>query len=225
MEQEIRDVEKALQSEPRFLQTPSVGRIVHYWSDVRANPLAAIITAVHGDTVVNLCVFDFDGRITPRTSVPFVRKHETRSGVWSWPEYVPARQQSRLEVPAAMARELTTHHDGHGLTESIRIEADAPGPGGASHEYIISVAMPEDRTRHWFLQFQRGPRNDHDSTHGIVERVLTAVLIDRLTSFQAGEYACPENAEALSHLHAAHRCFKQRADSRAERGVLGTNKV
>lgn len=40
-------------------------------------------------------------------------------------------------------REITTHHDGHGLNESIEIEADDPGPGGASHHYNAVIREDE----------------------------------------------------------------------------------
>ncbi len=135
-------------------------------------------------------------------------------------------------------REIETHHDGHGLTESIRVTTDGPGPGGASHLYALSVpACPTGGaygTTHegdceaarqvvGFVQFQRGPRNAPDSVPGVVEGAVLAILIDRLEAFQAGPYPSEENAAALDHLKAALAKMKERADKRAARGVLGTN--
>lgn len=116
-------------------------------------------------------------------------------------------------------RRITTHHDGHGLTESIEIYADAPGPGGASHYYQIEFEGGEPVQ---VIQFQEGPRGDRDSKAGIVEGVLLAILIDRLEAFQNGPYVCRENAIAKTHLEEALMWIKQRAHNRAQRGVLGT---
>jgi hypothetical protein len=121
-------------------------------------------------------------------------------------------------------REITTHHDGHGLNESITIEADEPGPGGASHEYRLIIDQPQGVE--WFdvahVRFQKGPRNVNGSTPGVTELAVLAILRDRLESFQAGEYACFENEEALNFINGAMTLMKDRADKRAARGVLGT---
>jgi VCBS repeat-containing protein len=42
-------------------------------------------------------------------------------------------------------RQITDHHDGHGLNESIGITADDLGPGGASHEYTFTINGEEVR--------------------------------------------------------------------------------
>jgi len=121
-------------------------------------------------------------------------------------------------------REITTHHDGHGLTESIVvIAADESGPGYANHQYEF-YAGHSDNTVGW-LQFQRGPRNVETSTPGVIEGAVLAVLIDRLESFQSGPYPCAENEKALEALNEAMAWMKNRAHDRAARGVLGTNQV
>jgi hypothetical protein len=115
-------------------------------------------------------------------------------------------------------RQIITHHDGHGLNESITIECDAPGPGGASHNYVMKIG--EDVVCH--LQFQNGPRNMPASIPGITEQVVLAVLIDRLKAFQASDFACRENAIALTHIETALLWSKERTNERARRKVLGT---
>lgn len=115
-------------------------------------------------------------------------------------------------------RTITDHHDGHGLTESIEITADDLGPGGASHHYTLSIGADTVAT----IQFQKGPRNVHGSTPGVVESAVLAVVLDRLRCFQAGDYPCHENAMALGYVQGAIDMAKARADARAERGVLGT---
>lgn len=123
------------------------------------------------------------------------------------------------EVAAPAARTVTDHHDGHGLNESIYIEADAADASGASHHYVLSIeGVPVGR-----LQFQQGPRNVEGSTPGITEAALLAILIDRLRCFNAGPFACRENAIQITHLEEALHWTKARADARAKRGVLGTS--
>lgn len=121
-------------------------------------------------------------------------------------------------------KQITTHHDGFGLNESISVVAvDEPGPGGAHHRYLFDLDVKgEHRHEAGYLQFQRGPRNETESVPGVTEGAVLAVVIDRLESFQAGEYACEENAEALRCLHDALDWMRLRTHRRAERGVLGT---
>lgn len=125
-------------------------------------------------------------------------------------------------------RTITTHHDGHGLNETITLKADPPGPGGASHRYMAAIRVePEipgntEDVRVLDMQFQCGPRHEPASTPGVTEAVLYAILLDRLRAFQAGPYACPENEEQIRYLEAALAATKKRADDRAARGVLGT---
>jgi len=116
-------------------------------------------------------------------------------------------------------RTIDLHHDGHGLNESIVIQADDLGTDGASHLYELSI---NDKPIA-YIQFQRGPRNVTGSTPGATEAAILAVLIDRLQGFQAGEYRCRENAIQITKLEEALHWTKARADDRAKRKVLGTN--
>lgn len=122
-----------------------------------------------------------------------------------------------------MGREIFGHHDGFELTKAIRILADEPGPGGASHEYEINYDEPDGKNgrRVGFLQYQKGPRNEPGSTPGVVDLVPLAIVADRLRCFQAGPYPCRENALALTKIEEAMHWIKHRAEDRARRGVLG----
>ena len=113
-------------------------------------------------------------------------------------------------------RSIDDHHDGHELNESIAINADELGPGGASHKYACWIQSGQAA----LIQFQEGPRNELGSIPGITEAVLYAILIDRLRGFQAGPYACRENAIQLTKLEECLHWTKARADARAKRGVL-----
>lgn len=116
-------------------------------------------------------------------------------------------------------REITLHHDGHGLNETLRIWADDADGSGASHEYTVN-AYGDIRAS---IQFQQGPRNVEGSVPGVTEAVLLAILIDRLRGFQLGPYSCRENAIILTKLEECLHWTKARVDDRAKRGVLGTN--
>jgi len=124
-------------------------------------------------------------------------------------------------------RKLLTHHDGYGLNESIRIIADDRDQSGASHHYVLTIGgaseFDTDSRLVGEIQFQQGPRNVAGSIPGVTEAAILAVLIDRLEGFQAGPYACWENAEQLSLLRQALAMTRARADARAARGVLGKN--
>ena len=121
-------------------------------------------------------------------------------------------------------RTLTTHHDGHGLNESITLTADEPDGSGASHHY---AAQTKEQSLAGFdasvVHFQQGPRDEADSTPGVTDAVLLAILIDRMNGFQSGPFACRENAIIKTKLEECLMWTKARADERAQRGVLGKN--
>lgn len=115
-------------------------------------------------------------------------------------------------------RELTDHRV-NATNDLITLEVlDGPGPGGASHEYI--ARLPDGRV--WDFNFQYGPIGKV-GVNGLTHEVLLSILIDRLTSFQAGPYANEYNAAALSHLLSAQKALHDRTRERMARGVEGTH--
>lgn len=122
-----------------------------------------------------------------------------------------------------MTRSINHHLDGHGLNEKIEITTDAADESGAAHLYelVIDVGGNGKAKSIGFVQFQKGPRLDPSSTPGATEAALLAVLIDRMEGFQAGPYACRENAIQLTKLQECMHWTRHRADERARRGVLG----
>lgn len=109
---------------------------------------------------------------------------------------------------------------------------DEPGAGGANHLYEITGfetgtnpslpsegIQPKSRTT---ILFQNGPINDV-GVNGLTHEVLLAIVIDRMRSFQAGQYACRENALALTKLEEAQMWLLQRTRGRMARGVEGTH--
>lgn len=114
-------------------------------------------------------------------------------------------------------RELTSHKV-NGLNEVITIAVmDEPGAGGANHIYVVRTGDDEQT-----VQFQNGPIAEA-GVNGISGEALLAIVEDRLKCFQAGQYACRENALALTHLQEAMYWLHHRTKERLQRGVEGTS--
>ena len=131
-------------------------------------------------------------------------------------------------TPGNTMRELTAHAI-NPCNKALRIVADdGPGPGGASHSYEIIDASTENQSSDGglcfaVLDFQNGPVGaDGEGVKGITNESLLAVLIDRLQGFQAGPYACDENAHALGHAHNCLAALHERTKRREAAGVEGT---
>lgn len=75
------------------------------------------------------------------------------------------------------------------------------------------------------IEFQKGPRNDSDSEHGVLDVDLLEICRHRLQCFQAGPYATRENAMALNYIEEALMWLNKRVEDRTERDVLGTNEI
>ena len=105
---------------------------------------------------------------------------------------------------------------------------DEQGIGNAHHVYLIHPADDDptiegEHECYARIIFQNGPRYESGSTQGVIDSDLLEIIRDRLTDFQNGEYACPENANALRHIEEALFWMNLRVEKRAERGVLGTS--
>lgn len=115
-------------------------------------------------------------------------------------------------------REITTHHNNRANTELNLVAVDEPGPGGANHVYAIYVGdfkMAE-------LVFQNGPILEA-GVNGLTHEVLLAVILDRLSAFQQGDFRCRENALAITKLEEAIHWLNHRTQDRINRGVEGTH--
>jgi|SRR5580692_3426179 hypothetical protein len=113
---------------------------------------------------------------------------------------------------------MITDHIANPVNDQIKIAVtDEPGAGGANHAYEVS--WPGGPITH--IEFQNGPINEV-GVNGLTQEALLAIVIDRLRSFQAGPFACKENAEALEHSLQALEWLKSRTKARIARGVEGT---
>lgn len=101
-----------------------------------------------------------------------------------------------------------------------------PGVHGAHRQYHIDGFRVWSQTvpSSCLLTFQDGPPAEV-GVNGITHEALLEVLIDRLSGFQSGLFACTWNAGALSHLREAKRMLNARTQVRADRGVEGTHDV
>lgn len=97
------------------------------------------------------------------------------------------------------------------------------GPGGAYHKYNIKRMDDDGTVLSKCIQFQEGPRKEETSIPGVLDVDLLEIVRHRLTSFQNGEFACDENAEALKYVTMALEALNLRVKNRASRGVLGKN--
>lgn len=98
---------------------------------------------------------------------------------------------------------------------------DEPGPGGANHVYDIGCEEAGTLLR---LNFQKGPLKEA-GINGVTHEALLHVVADRLQSFQAGPFACNENALALQSVHSALHWLNARTADRVTRGVEGLTKA
>lgn len=108
-----------------------------------------------------------------------------------------------------------------GLNDALQIKVlDEPGQGNACHEY--SILIPNATFEYEMLQhisFQNGPLKE-TIPNGVSNEALLAIVEDRLIGFQSGEFACRENALALTE---AMMWLHKRTRDRLARGVEGTN--
>lgn len=116
-----------------------------------------------------------------------------------------------------------TDHKVNGANNQLEISVlDEPGAGGANHEYEIA---PENSTVCFCeIRFQNGPIKEA-GVNGVTQEALLAIVADRLRSFQAGPYACRENALALTKIEEAQHWLQARTQKRMARGVEGTQEA
>lgn len=89
----------------------------------------------------------------------------------------------------------------------------------ANHEYKITPKMGLNL---FIIKFQKGPIQEF-GINGCQNEDLLEVIIDRLKSFQSGEFACRENALALTKCEEALHWLNHRTRDRQRRNVEGKN--
>ena len=113
-------------------------------------------------------------------------------------------------------------------SEHTKVEClDEPGAGGACHHYEVINSKPpseKDLKLLGLLGFQKGPIQEA-GVNGLQNEDLLAIVIDRLTGFQSGEFACNQNALALSACLTAIRTLDERTADRKARNVEGKSEA
>ena len=99
---------------------------------------------------------------------------------------------------------------------------DEQGAGGACHEYEVIPVTPIGNAVFASVSFQNGPIKE-SGVNGCHQEDLLAIVIDRLQCFQKGEFACRENAIAITKIEEALMWLRKRTQDRIDRGVEGTS--
>lgn len=137
------------------------------------------------------------------------------------------KQEVLRETKGKLMRKLASHKCGNMNDDLEILVLDEPGSGGACHKYGINYHLnpgtPDGGVhRMCEIQFQNGPIKQA-GINGITNEALLAIVEDRLIGFQSGEYACRENALALTRIQEAMMWLQNRTRSRMARGVEGTS--
>ncbi|MFA7279129.1 MAG: hypothetical protein WC100_03445 [Sterolibacterium sp.] len=119
--------------------------------------------------------------------------------------------------PDSIHRQIETHKTNECNSALEIFVLDGPGPGNACHKYLISGGKYVNCA----IEFQNGAIKEV-GTNGVTHEALCAVLIDRLEGFQAGKYACDENAMALEYIREALGILQSRTKRRVVAGIEGT---
>lgn len=129
---------------------------------------------------------------------------------------------SAMPVPA---RELSTIQKRENLNSIIAVENSMKF--GVCHNYAIFDATTKtpfsESDQLAAIKFQTGARKEAGSERGVLDTDLLEIVRDRLRGFQSGEFACRENACALTHIEEALMWLNRRVEDRIERNVLGTD--
>lgn len=129
-------------------------------------------------------------------------------------------------------RKITQHQvEGYETALTITV-TDEPGAGNANHRYEITglSTLTNDSEIKGLsdglikILFQNGTIPEK-GVNGVTQEALLAIAADRLRSFQAGPFACDDNAEALEHIDKAIECLLRRTRNRIARGTEGKHVV
>ena len=93
----------------------------------------------------------------------------------------------------------------------------------APHKFVV-VGSNEDGTGSQLaeIHFQEGPIKE-SGVNGVCNEDVISMVIARLEGFQKSEFACRENALAITKLEEALLWLRKRTMGRENRGVEGTH--
>lgn len=136
--------------------------------------------------------------------------------------------QEKVNTEGFIGRELFDHKNNKFNRECVRVTtADLRASDNAHHKYVIDVierAQTSDGVdkivKICALDFQNGGLKEVGA-NGITDQALLAVVLDRLRSFNDGQFRCRENSIAITYLEEALMWMEKRSNDRARRGVEG----
>ena len=99
---------------------------------------------------------------------------------------------------------------------------DESGAGGAYHEYRVKPVDGDQNPPFAKISFQKGPVAE-SGKNGIFIEDLLQICRHRLQCFQNGDFACRENALALTKIEEALHWLNHRTADRQRRKVEGTS--
>ena len=96
----------------------------------------------------------------------------------------------------------------------------------APHNFVVEPTNATVGEKYFsqHIHFQEGPIKEC-GVNGVCNEDLIAMVICRLEHFQKSEFACRENALAITKLEEALLWLRKRTMSRENRGTEGTHKV
>lgn len=107
-------------------------------------------------------------------------------------------------------REITTHKTHDGDRQPQVLASEGLTAGGAPDNYKVFFGDTHVHVPFVTLDYP-----------GVTNEALLAIVIDRLEGFQAGPFACTENAAALDHARICLGELQERTRGRIRRGVEG----
>lgn len=107
-------------------------------------------------------------------------------------------------------------------TKFTRVMVEENYKYNAPHSF--EVRRVEDDALVCKIHFQEGPVHECGS-NGVGNEDLINMVVERLECFQKSEFACRENAIAITKLEEALLWLRKRTEGRVQRGVEGTSKL
>jgi len=101
-----------------------------------------------------------------------------------------------------------------------RVYQETEYTNNAPHYFVVRSGAEELAE----INFQNGAIKEV-GVNGVMNEDLLAMVIVRLQHFQDTEYACKENAMAITKLEEALLWLRKRTMGREQRGVEGTHEV
>jgi len=166
----------------------------------------------------------FEGGECVDVDVKYIAKHNPKvDGYYvvykdGYTSFSPAEafEEGYNKITIAACRQVVSEKDFEVLC------LDEPGQGNACHEYAVQPTTSSKQFAR--VSFQNGPIKEA-GINGCHQEHLLQIVIDRLQSFQAGEYSNADNANALYHVQTALEALNARTKAREARGVEGTHEV